>query len=94
MSKRKEVEVWVSPEEMKSGDYFYVHKTGYDGPIRGDSIKATLLIDLPEKEIKLTESGLRECFDTFRRLENDYDRRLVYEFYESSRQRLFGKDKT
>lgn len=55
MTKKKEIEVWVSPEEMKNGDYFYAHKRGYDGPIRGDSIKATLTYTLPERKIELTE---------------------------------------
>ena len=85
--KTKEIEVWMHEKFINGDEWFPVY------PLRTDMdgfIKAKLVIEVPEKKIEITESQLRECFDTFRRLDDDQERRLVYSFYEFSRQKLFG----
>jgi hypothetical protein len=90
--KVKEIDVWIYKNHLRwfmdNDVSIAVHKS--TPGLRGPVVKAKLVIEVPEKKIELTESELRDCFDSFRHLEYDHERRLVYSFYEFSKKKLFG----
>ena len=80
---KKEIEVWVHPNLLKDsreGKVFAVLEKEYD-----HSIKARLIIDLPEKKIEISEADLDDLNRQFHYCadENPY-------FYKFLKQKLFG----
>lgn len=95
--KTKEIDVWVSNSLVIQDDTECrnIFRSGGDESCVNKKLftKARLIIELPEKKIEITESQLRDCFDSFRKLDNDNERRLVYSFLEFAQAKLFGEEK-
>lgn len=94
--KTKEIEVWVSNAIAKGSDGIHHICKRYDHEgetFREAFTKAKLVISKPERKATISESQLRDCFDSFRYLDDDHERRLVYSFYEFAKEKLFGSER-
>lgn len=89
--KTKTIEGWVYLDEDKNFTTMNFHQRIPDNFNEMKNVaRATMIIEIPEKKIEITESQLRDCFDTFRKLHDDNERRLVYSFLEYTKEKLFG----
>lgn len=59
---KKEIEVWVFPEQINA-PWFYCLRESSQIVGHPGSLKATLIIDEPEKKIELTESEFIQIFN-------------------------------
>jgi hypothetical protein len=83
-----EITGWTTMEEIEDLERSYVaiYPTPDD---LSNPIKVTLTYEV-DRKVEISETLLRDCFDSFRYLADDDDRQLVYDFYEFTRQKLFG----
>lgn len=94
MKKTREIKVWVNKDRLHEIDIPIITDKRKDlmDTWSPSMIEARLIIEEPERTVTISESELRECFDSFMRLDDDHGRRLVYSFLEHSKDRFFNKD--
>lgn len=87
--KTKEINVWVSPSDL-GNKYFSVVQESADCPMKGDSVKAKLIIELPERKVTITESEFEEAVKFANK---DYHNQTVGDdrWIESMRFKLFNQ---
>lgn len=85
MSRTREIEVYIHEEASseKTGYWCNAEKVG------SYQLKAKLIIELPERKVTISESKIRDCYDSFRILDNQNERTLVYSFIEHMKNELF-----
>jgi len=90
--KTKEIEVYVNPEILIQDTTRYpgVGNLIYGSRTITSSIKAKLIIEIPEKKIEITESRIEEVLEYIRRHEN---RDISEDFGSLINSVLFGSDK-
>jgi hypothetical protein len=89
MNRVKEIDVWVRMDDPETPTHISSWSRSSPDDVGRGWVIAKLIVPLSERKVEITESQLRDCFDTFRTLGNDHDRRLVYSFYEFTKERLF-----